>query len=127
MHMRQLRRTVFVAFVLWAAWTCATPVVAQDEKPKNVQLNIHLLAEPSTLTLVLDSDSFVAWLKPVAADIEKLLAKETDHFAFGSTLAPNAEEKLTFRVRVTGCEVTAPRYWGSYGKPSGSWKMGSGS
>ncbi len=78
MHMRQLRRTVFVAFVLWAAWTCATPVVAQDEKPKNVQLNIHLLAEPSTLTLVLDSDSFVAWLKPVAADIEKLLAKETD-------------------------------------------------
>jgi hypothetical protein len=55
------------------------------------------------------------------------LAREADHFAFGGQLAPGAEQRLTFRVRVTGCEQGGPhQYWG--GKPSmsiGKWSSGS--
>jgi hypothetical protein len=64
-------------------------------------------------------------VEPVSGTYEILdassaaIAKESDHFAFGGTVEPNAEVKLTFRVRITGCEMSAPRYWGSWpGKPS---------
>lgn len=71
-------------------------------------------------------------VEPVSGTYEVLessvavLAKEGDHFAFGGTLQPNAEQRLTFRVRVTGCEAAPVRYWGQYGKPSG-WTKESGS
>jgi hypothetical protein len=66
-------------------------------------------------------------VEPVSGEYEILessspaIAKESDHFAFGGTLAPNAEQKLTFRVRITGCEAEAPRYWSGYGKSKPGW------